>query len=170
MATVLEQGVNGRRGVAAEAMDEALTMGLSLAIVLLSVLVGFGGDGERAEELRLLWGTALGLVLAHYFAVRLTAVFARSTPRPTRQDAAAGAAMLGAAIAVTGAASVPYLFDISPLQASTVASLLLLALIGATGFISVRRAGGELHRALAFALIVLGLASVVVAGKYQLAH
>ena len=78
--------------------------------------------------------------------------------------------MLGAAIAVTGAASVPYLFDISPLQASTVASLLLLALIGATGFISVRRAGGALHRTLAFALIVLGLASVVVAVKYQLAH
>ena len=47
-------------------------MGLYLSIVLLSLLIGFGGDGTRAEELQLLWGTSVGLLLAHLFALRLT--------------------------------------------------------------------------------------------------
>lgn len=145
-------------------------MGLYLAIVLLSLLVGFGGDGDRGEELRLLWGTALGLVLAHYFAVRLADVFARAVPTPTRDDVARGLAMLLAAMGIAAVASVPYLFDISTLDASTAASVALLAVIGATAFTSVRRAGGPVNRALAFTLIVVAVASVVVTVKYQLTH
>jgi len=80
------------------ALDEAITMGLYLSIVLLSLLVGFGGDAPRVEELRLLWGTSAGLVLAHYFALRLAGVFARAHPKLTREDALAGSAQLASAI------------------------------------------------------------------------
>lgn len=78
--------------------------------------------------------------------------------------------MLLAAMGIAAVASVPYLFDISTLDASTAASVALLAVIGATAFTSVRRAGGPVNRALAFTLIVVAVASVVVTVKYQLTH
>ena len=152
------------------ALDAAITMGLYLSIVLLTLLVGFGGDAAPVDEVQLLWGTSLGLVLAHSFALRLAGVVARAHPRLPREDVLAGSAQLASAIAVTSLASVPYLLDITTLDASSASSLLLLAVIGSTGFFSVRRAGRTVARALAFAVIVVTIALVVVAVKYSLTH
>ncbi len=143
-------------------------MGLYLSIVLLALMVGFGGDGNGADELGLLWGTALGLLLAHYFALRLAGIFARAHPAPTQEDWIAGGAQLVGAVVVTGIASVPYLLGAA--DASTVASVLLLGVTGVTGFLSVLRAGAGVARALIFASIAVGLASVVVIIKYLLTH
>lgn len=149
---------------------EAITMGLYLSIVLLSLLIGFGGDGTRAEELQLLWGTSLGLLLAHFFALRLTRVLARARPLPTREDARAAGWLAVSALVVTGTASVPYLLDIDTLEASSLASVLLLGIIGGTAFVTVRRAGGATRRALAFTVVVVAIAAVVVMIKYTLTH
>ena len=145
-------------------------MGLYISIVLLGLLVGVGGDRDRADEVGLLWGTALGLVLAHYYALRLASVFARADPRPTRQDLSAGGAQLAGAAIVTGIASAPYLLDISTDDASTIASLLLMGVTAVTAFLSVRRADGGVGRAIAFAGIAVAIAAVVVAVKYALTH
>lgn len=153
-----------------QARHEAITMGLYASIVLLALLVGFGGDGDRAEELGLLWGTALGLVLAHYFALRLAGVFARANPTPTREDWIAGGAQLAGAVVVTGIASLPYLLGMSTADAGTVASILLLGVTGVTALLSVRRAGGGIGRALVFSAIAVGLASVVVMIEYTFTH
>lgn len=151
-------------------LDEAITIGLYVSIVLLSVLVGVGGGGDPAEDLALLWGTTVGLLLAHWFAVRLTRAFVMSRPVPSRDEVRAGAAIVAAAGIATGLATLPYLFDISALTASTAASFILLIAIGVTGFASVQRGGGTLRRSLAFAALVVVVAAVVVAVKYQLAH
>jgi hypothetical protein len=145
-------------------------MGLDISIVLLALLVGFGGDRDRADEVGLLWGTALGLVLAHYYALRLASVFARANPRPTRRDLSAGGAQLAGAAIVTGIASAPYLLDISTDDAATVASILLLGVTAVTAFVSVRRADRGVGRALVFAGIAVTIAAVVVIVKYVLAH
>ena len=42
-----------------------------LPLTIVALLVGVGGDRDRADEVGLLWGTALGLVLAHYYALSL---------------------------------------------------------------------------------------------------
>lgn len=145
-------------------------MGLYISIVLLALLVGFGGNRDRADEVGLLWGTALGLVLAHYYALRLASVFARASPRPTRQDWAVGGAQLTGAAIVTAIASAPYLMDIGTDDASTLASILLLGVTAVTAFASVRRADGGVGRALAFAGIAVAIAAVVVVVKYALTH
>jgi hypothetical protein len=159
-----------QRADVTEARHEAITMGLYISIVLLALLVGFGGDRDRADEVGLLWGTALGLVLAHYYALRLASVFARANPRPTRQDWSAGGAQLAGAAIVTGIASAPYLLNISTDDASTAASILLLGVTAVTAFASVRRAGRGVGRALAFAGIAVTIAAIVVIVKYVLTH
>ena len=153
-----------------DALGEAITMGLYLSIVLLTVLVGLGGEGDQAEDLGLLWGTSIGLLLAHWFAVRLTRAFVRARPVPSRNEVRGGAAIAAAAVTATGLASLPYLLDISALTASTAAMIVLLLAIGTTGFASVLRGGGTFARALAFAVLVVAIAAVVVAVKYELAH
>lgn len=46
-------------------LRETLTMVLYLAIVLLSVHLARADDADKAEDLALIWGTAVGLGLAH---------------------------------------------------------------------------------------------------------
>lgn len=154
----------------AEVRSETETMGLYLCIVLLALLVGFGGDGTKHEEVALLWGTTIGLTLAHFFAFRLVEVAARGRPLPNAEDGWVALGLICAAVAITGLATLPYLFDVSVLTASSVASVLLFGVIGLTGFGSVRTAGGTRRRAFAFAAATVGIAAVVTAIKFTLAH
>jgi len=154
----------------AEVRSETEIMGLYLCIVLLALLVGFGGNGTKEEEVALLWGTTIGLTLAHFFAFRLVEVAARGRPLPDAEDGWVGLGLTGAAVAITGLATLPYLFDLNVLDASTAASVLLLGVIGLTGFGSVRTAGGSRVRAMAFAAATVAIAAVVTAIKYTLAH
>jgi hypothetical protein len=153
-----------------DTLGEAITMGLYLSIVLLTVLVGLGGSGDGSSDVALLWGTTVGLLLAHWFATRLTRAFVRARPLPTREEARTGFWLIVAGAAVTGLATVPYLLDINVLTASTAASLVLMLAIGTTGFASVLRGGGTFAHALAFAALAVAIAAIVVAVKYQLAH
>ena len=145
-------------------------MGLYLSIVLLALLVGFGGGGTSQDEVALLWGTSIGLSLAHFVAFRLTEVFARGDPKPNSEDGWIALGLVLAAVAITGLATVPYLFDLSTLDASTVSSVLLFGVIGGTGFGCVRQVGGSTSRAVAFAVMVVAIAAVVTAVKFTLTH
>lgn len=151
------------------AVREATTMGLYLAIVLLAVLIGFGGDGTRDDELTVLWGTAIGLGIAHLFAVRLTAMFAAGG-KPTAEDGWAALGIAVAVVVVTTIATIPYLINPETLAASTASSVLLLGVIGVTAFGSARRAEADRRASWAFTLLTVGIAVIVVAVKYALAH
>ena len=67
---------------------EAAVMGLYVAIVLLAAVVALpdhGGSGRVLEDdhpplLEIIWGSAIGLALAHWFAFRLTAIGFKTLP------------------------------------------------------------------------------------------
>ena len=170
MSAGQEDGQPTASATIAEVKSETQIMGLYLCIVLLALLVGFGGNGTKEEEVALLWGTTIGLTLAHFFAFRLVEVAARGRPLPNAEDGWIGLGLTGAAVAITGLATLPYLLGLSVLDASTAASVLLLGVIGLTGFGCVRNAGGSRVRSMAFAVTTVAIAAVVTAIKYTLAH
>jgi len=154
----------------AQAAEELVTLSLYLSIVLLTVLVGFGGGGTRSEEVALLWGTAVGLGLAHFFAFRMTRNFAEGRTLPTREDGWVALGVAAAIVITCGLSTIPYLLVPDTLEASTAASVLLLGMIGLTGYASVHRQGGSVQQAVIGALVAGLIAAVVVMIKYTLAH
>lgn len=144
-------------------------MALYLAIVLLGLLIGFGGGLSEREELLLLWGTSVGLALAHLFAFRLTHAFAKGW-EVTAEGARAVLGVAVAVVGITGIASLPYLLDITNLDSADVATALLMGVIGVTGYASARRSGAKPLPAIVFAAAILLVAAVVVTIKYTLSH
>jgi hypothetical protein len=144
---------------------ESLTMGLYITISLLAVLSAKPPGGGTSAALTLVWGTTLGLALAHWLAFRLTArLFAGQTLSPHDRAAMAGQAV--AALAVAGLASLPLLLhaDAGPALARGV----LAGLVGLFAFGAARRHGGSRARATLYALVVVAIALAVAVGKYLL--
>jgi hypothetical protein len=146
-------------------MRESLTMGLYITISLLAVLSTKPHGGTTAAVLALIWGTTLGLILAHWVAFQLTArLFAGS--RLPSHDRITMVGQAVAALGVAGLASVPLL-----LQASAGPALsrgVLAGLIGLFAFGAARRHGGSGGRATAYALVVVTIALAVAVAKYLL--
>lgn len=86
---------------------EALTMALYLSIVLGAVLAG--GEDNHSNHVRLLWGTGVGLGVAHTFAFRLAAGFTRPNSKTTRDDKLVVGSIVAAVALVCGIASIPFL-------------------------------------------------------------
>jgi hypothetical protein len=53
-----------------------LEMGVYLSVVLIALVVRLEQSLDNGEELLLIWGTSIGLTLAHMFAFRLASVYA----------------------------------------------------------------------------------------------
>lgn len=144
---------------------------LYLAMVLLAALVvtpddRFPGD---AAAVRLLLGTAVGLVAAHWFAFRLAARLTDAqgawTPGAARE---AGAQILGAlCVALLGA--LPFVV-LDGLAARRTALVVLAALPAVAGALIGRLNGRTWVSSLATASIVLGVSAAVVAVKTVLSH
>jgi VIT1/CCC1 family predicted Fe2+/Mn2+ transporter len=152
-----------------EAEREGVTMGLYLAIVTLAEASALDSSGVGAgATVAAIWGTAIGLALAHVFAFDLSArIFARG--RPHRSTRLSATAQVIAAAAVAALATLPFLV-FSRDVAFTISGLLMAALIGFTGFLAAR-AGGHGHgRALVVAVVTLVLGALVVAVKAGLGH
>ncbi|MFP4235558.1 MAG: hypothetical protein ACLFUG_11585 [Nitriliruptoraceae bacterium] len=145
---------------------EGLTMGLYLTISLLAVLTAKSGDSDDGAVLTLIWGTTLGLALAHWLAFQLAArLFVGSTL--TSHDRLAILAQAAAAVAVASLASLPLLLGAS--AATALSRGVLAGLIGLFGYAAVRSNGGSRTRATGYGLAVVVVAVVVAAGKYLLA-
>ena len=160
-------GVEG--DAATHVMRESLTMVLYLAIVLLSVHLARADDADKAEDIALLWGTAIGLGLAHLFAYDLTAIFA-DRGRMTRVDVLGAVGIAFAVVGTALVASLPYVFIDEPEDASTASTVLLFGLICLTAFSSARRAGANKRWAAVFTVVAAVLAAVTVLIKYTLTH
>ena len=117
-----------------EVLREATTMVLYLSIVLLATftaLPGKSGVGVRGAGLvALIWGTALGLTLAHWFAFRLAAR-AFSSGEVSRTDVQIGMAQVAAAFAVALLCTIPVLMfgDDDEIQMATWVPALIVGLI-----------------------------------------
>jgi hypothetical protein len=142
---------------------ESLTMGLYITISLLAVLSAKPHGGGTSAALTLVWGTTLGLVLAHWFAFQLTARLFAGSRLPSHDRMT----MLGQAVAalvVVGLASVPLLLHAN--AGPALSRGVLAGLIGLFAFGAARHHGGSVGRASAYALVVVAIALAVAIGKY----
>lgn len=146
-------------------LRESITIGLYITISLLAVLSAKPHGAGTGAALTLIWGTTLGLVLAHWFAFQLTArLFAGN--RLSSHDRLTVVGQVAAAVGVAGLASVPVLLHAD--AGAALARGVLAGLIGLFAFGAARHNGGSHGRAAVYALIVMAVALAVAIGKYLL--
>jgi len=116
--------------------------------------------------LAIVWGTAIGLALAHWFAFRVAAPAFRGE-RPTHVDVQIGIAQLAGAALVALISSLPVLLFSNVTAQETIGDVPAL-LVGAVGYLVARRTGSG-HLASAFyGLTALALGVVVALVKAKL--
>lgn len=154
---------------AREVRREAYTMALYVAVVLLAALIALAdpGDDPRVAPLGLVWGTAIGLALAHFFAFRVSARLVAGGELG-RDEAGLALAQLAGAIVVAVLVSVPVL--VLPASAELEGAVLVLAgFVAAAGFAVARTGGAGRTRAALYALVVLAIGVGVAVVKNTLA-
>lgn len=145
-------------------------MALYVAVCLLAALIAIPDDGERAhtEVFALVWGTTLGLAIAHWFAFRLSARVVAGGG-VTRADAAVSVAQLAGAIGVAALTSVPIL--LLPVSSEfDAARLVLAAFVAVVGFQIARSSGAPLWRSTLYGVVVLAGALATAVVKNVLSH
>lgn len=149
----------------AHLLVEAITMALYVAVCLLAALIALGDSDEEhhVRAIALVWGTTIGLALAHLFAFRLAARWIAGGTLSAHDSAAALAQLAGAA-AVAVLATIPIVLFGPSLEFDLV-RLLLAVLIGGAGFAATRRSGASMTRSLTASLIVLLVAVAVAVAK-----
>ena len=150
-----------------EAAREGVTMVLYVCLVFAAEFVAAGN--QAASELvavEVIWGTAIGLALAHVFAFNLAAkllVGGRLSP----EIRAAAWSQLAAAAALALAVTIPFLlFTLGP--ALRVSAFLVAGFIGVAAYAASRGSGAGRTRSLVDGLIALAVAVVVVSIKVAL--
>jgi hypothetical protein len=154
---------------------------LYLSIVLLATLAALpsgteaGADGHGASGVHglqlvsLIWGTTIGLTLAHWFAFRLTAR-AFGGGKITEDDFYVGLAMIAGAIFVAAVCTVPVLLigDSKEVQATTVVPGVI---VGIAGYFTAKAGGRTRTQALILGGIVMLLGLTVASVKnFVLGH
>jgi hypothetical protein len=148
----------------AEVRKEAYTMALYVAICLLAALAAIPdpthGDGE---VFLVIWGTTIGLTVAHLFAFQVSARLV-AEGKVRRHDAVATTAQLAGAVAVALLATVPVILMPASSELDVV-RLVLAGFIGAVGFAVARGGGASTGRAARYALWVLLMAGAIATFK-----
>jgi hypothetical protein len=136
-------------------------MGFSVAIALLAALVGGGGDDDphsQVDVLSVVWGTTIGLALAHWFALAVSTRLVRDPGlHHTPAEVLLSQLGMGVAIAVGATAVVAVLpHDAERLGARIMAALFIALIVqveSVAGGSTRRRAAG-----LGLLALVVGLA------------
>lgn len=155
------------RPAPSEAVREAVTMALYVGVVLAAEFVAVEEHAvDEPSTVAVIWGTALGVALAHVFAFNLAArLFAGGGLAPGTRRAVW--AQLASAAAVALVVTIPFFFlGLAP--ALEVSGFLLAALIGVTAYVASREAGASRVRSLLDGLIALAVATAVVSVKVGL--
>ena len=151
-------------------------MVLYLSIVLLATFAalptGSDGGGEPAgvhgsRLIALIWGTAFGLAIAHWFAFRLTAeMFGGGSV--SRTDVRIGLAQLGAAAIVAGLCTIPVVLfgESNEVGAATFVPALIL---GVAGFLVAKAAGRSATRSLLYGGVAMIIGVTIAVIKNYLA-
>lgn len=152
-----------------EAVREAVTMVLYVCIVLAAEFVAGGHDVQSERfAVEVIWGTAVGLALAHVFAFNLAARLLIGGHLSPEVRTAAWA-QLAAAAALALIVTIPFvLFSLRP--ALRVDAFLVAGLIGVAAYAASRSSGAGRKRSLVDGLVALGIAVVVVSVKVGLSH
>ncbi|MFI5048044.1 MAG: hypothetical protein ACHQIG_13340, partial [Acidimicrobiia bacterium] len=120
-----------------------------------------------ASLLEIVWGTAVGLALAHWFAFRLAAPAFRGQ-RPTQHDTYVGLAQVAGAMFVAAVSSLPILF-LSDVRAQETAGDVPALIIGAIGYLLARRGGKSQLTSIFYGITALALGVLVAVVKSALA-
>ena len=96
------------------------------------------------QLLEIVWGTAVGLALAHWFAFRFAAPAFRGE-RPTHHDTQIGLAQLAGAVLVAALSSLPVLLFSDVRAQETVGDVPAL-LVGTVGYLVARQTGSSRRR------------------------
>ncbi len=147
---------------------EAFTMALYVSVCLLAASAAIAeSDRSHVEVLGLVWGTTIGLALAHLFAFRVSARLVGSGSVQQRDLQTALAQLVGA-MAVAAVCTVPVL--VFPTSAELdVVRWLLAGFIALVAYLTARSGGTPRHRALIYGCWVLVVALVIVVIKNVLA-
>ncbi|HZL74641.1 MAG TPA: hypothetical protein VFB83_04630 [Propionibacteriaceae bacterium] len=170
-----EDAAQPRVGPAAEAdhlphdhlRKEGWTMALYVAICLIAALTALENvTAVPGHILGLVWGTTVGLALAHVFAFRVAGRLVHDGVLP-KADRIISVVQLVAAAAVAVVVSIPILL------ASTENELAwgryaCAAIIGAVGYLTARGAEHGRVRALLFGIGVLAVATAIAVLKHRL--
>ena len=162
MAESLPQAVEAApSGAAVDIRREAYTMALYVSVCLLAALSAMAerADAAHADVFKVVWGTTIGLALAHWFAFRLSARLV-AAGRIDRHDAGTALAQLGGALAVAVLATVPVV--ILPASAELdVVRAILAGFVAAVGYAVARHSGAGTARSAAYAGSVLVVAASI---------
>jgi hypothetical protein len=146
------------------------TMVLYVSVVLMGAIATIPADDldEDVEVAAVIWGSALGLALAHWFAFNASAHLFRGEGI-TGDELREGFWEAFAALAVAVAATVPLLL----LDDTTGAAVSLIALgvvVTVVAYIASRHGGLSRRRALMRGVVTLVAAVIVAALKISLGH
>lgn len=149
----------------AELLKEGLTMALYVSVCLLaaSAVVAESPERNHVEALGLVWGTTLGLALAHLFAFRVSARLI-SSGTVDEHDVRISVAQLLGAIAVAALCTGPVVLMPATSELDAV-RLLLAGLVALVAFLTARRGGKSLTISLAYGMVVLVVALAVAVVK-----
>jgi hypothetical protein len=161
----------------AEILREATTMVLYVSVVEIAELAAlpeshFSNGNVTGPVggalIALVWGTAVGLALAHWFAFRLAAPAFRGE-RVTALDTRIGLAQVGAALFVAAVSSLPVLL-MNPVHEQEFTGYVPAALIGVIGYLLARSMGKKRFASVFYGITALALGVLVAVVKMALAH
>ena len=143
-------------------------MGLYVSITLLAALA-VTGDGNGSEDvLAIVWGTTIGLALAHWFAFDLVARLVDPHPQPSHVTRELMFELLGA-FAVAVLATITLVLAPEHLEREAV-RFVMVGAIGTATLIEARAYGASWRRAIGAGAIALVLAALVAGAKHELTH
>jgi len=157
-------------------MREAATMVLYVSVVEIAELAAIPEDHFAhgrvtgpvgSALLAVVWGTAVGLALAHWFAFRVAAPAFRGES-PTRLDAQIGLAQLAGAMFVAAISSIPVLL-LNDVRAQETTGDVPAVIIGVIGYFVARASGRGHLPAVFYGITALALGIVVALVKVKLA-
>jgi hypothetical protein len=160
----------------ADLMREATVMVLYVSIVEVAELaalpeshlsLGRVTGPVGAHLLEIVWGTAVGLALAHWFAFRLAAPAFRGE-RPTHYDTQVGMAQVAGAVLVAALSSLPVIL-FSDVRAQETIGDVPAVLVGVVGYLLARRTGRSRLAAAFLGVTALALGVLVALVKSLLA-
>ncbi|SDJ32007.1 hypothetical protein SAMN05444157_2807 [Frankineae bacterium MT45] len=159
-----------------ELLREAATMVLYVSVVEIAELAavperhlghGLVTGPVGSQLLLILWGTAVGLALAHWFSFGIAARGFRGD-RPTRHDTLVGLVQVAGAVFVAAVSSLPVLL-LSDVHAQEVTADVPAVLIGCLSYLLARAAGRGRLAAFFLGLTAAALGVAVALIKIRLA-
>jgi hypothetical protein len=145
---------------------EAFTMAFYVAVVLNAALIALPED-SHVSVIGLIWGTTVGLALAHLFAFRLAAHLVTGFGSKTEGEALIAGAQMAGAVVVAIIATLPVLFANG--NAEVVAGQFILdGFIGLAAFAVARANGAGPVRSIVFAGLVVVVALGIALAKNAL--